>query len=361
MECSPRFIERLRRAWDDGDAVFPLDRRLPPHQRDGLIAAVSPTILADESGDTAVPGTPVEPGDAVVVATSGTTGSPRAVVLTHDAVAASATATSTYLNVSDSDCWYACLPPSHVGGLSVLTRSLLTGTRCIADAGFSVEGYEAAARNGATLVSLVSTALGRVDTSLYRKILLGGSRPPAVVGSNVVTTYGLTESGSGVVYDGMPLPGVDVEIREGVIHLRGPMMMRGYRDGTAPFDGHGWFRTGDIGQIDATGRLHVDGREGDLIITGGENVWPDTVETRVREHPDVLDCCVAGVDDPEWGQAVHLWIVPRIRSGPALADLRSFVRETLPPWCAPKALHLVTEIPRTSLGKPRRAQLVESL
>lgn len=351
------FVDRLRRAWDAGDAVFPLDRRLPDASRRAILDVVAPTIIATESGDTRVIGRPVETGDAVVVATSGTTGVPRAAVLTMDAVEASARAVSSRLRVGSNDCWFACLPPSHVGGLSVITRSIVTGTRCIVDARFTEQGYVDAARRGATLVSLVATALSRVDPGLYRAIVLGGSRPPSDRPANAVTTYGMTETGSGVVYDGIPLDGVDVDVRAGVIHLRAPMLLRAYRDGSIPLDAHGWFRTGDVGSIDGEGRLHVEGREGDLIITGGENVWPETVESRLALHPSVVECCVAGVPDREWGHAVHAWIVPVGGAIITLEDAREFVKETLPPWCAPRAIHLVDSIPRTSLGKPRRAML----
>lgn len=361
LECGPAFVDRVRRAWDEGDAVFPLDHRLPPGSRNKLLRIVAPTVIADRSGDTRVEGRGVEPGDALVVATSGTTGTPRAAVLSLEAVTASARATSERLGVGADDCWWACLPVAHVGGFSVIARSLLVGTRCIAESRFTPEGYVHAAERGATLVSLVATALGRIDPDLYRTIVLGGSRRPDVVPANVVSTYGLTESGSGVVYDGTPLPGVEIQIRDGIVHLRAPMMMRCYRDGTDPFDDEGWFRTGDIGRIDDTGRLTVSGREGDLIVTGGENVWPEPVEERIARHPSVADCCVAGVPDPEWGQAVHAWVAPRAGCTLTLAELKSFVREELAPWCAPRALHLVDQIPRTALGKPQRTVLVGSL
>lgn len=354
------FVDRLKRAWDEGDAVFPLDRRLPPPARETILAAVAPTIVADESGDTRVAGRPVEPGDAMVVATSGTTGSPKAAVLTLDALLAGARASSARLGVVREDAWYACLPLSHVGGMSVVARSVLMGTRLLIDPAFTVAGYERAAASGATLVSLVGTALRRVDPSLYRAILLGGSRAPSSRPPNTVATYGLTESGSGVVYDGRPLDGVEIEIRGGVIHLRAPMLLRCYRDGSVPLDHEGWFRTGDIGGFDADGRLRVEGREGDLIVTGGEKVWPDEVEARIGQHELVLECCVAGVPDPEWGDAVHAWIVPSPAGRPDLDELRGFVKETLPAWCAPRAVHLVDEIPRTALGKPIRRSLSDA-
>lgn len=359
MPCGPQLVDRIRRAWDHGDAIFPLDQRLPASARNKVMESVQPTRVATLDNETQLSGRPVEPGDAVVVATSGTTGQPKAVVLTLDAVIASARATSQRLDVSSTDKWLACLPPSHVGGLSVILRSIVTNTPVIAVPAFSVENYDAAARNGATLVSLVSTALQRVDSRKFRTIVLGGSRPPQDRPSNTVTTYGMTETGSGVVYDGIPLEDVQIEIRDSIIHIKAPMLMRAYRTGESPFTSDGWFRTGDIGTMDS-GRLSVEGREGDLIISGGENVWPEDVEAAIRTSAYVADVCVAGVPDPEWGQQVTAWIVAS-GDAPSLEEIRSHVKQSLPAHCAPRRIEIVTEIPRTSLGKPRRAELVHSL
>ena len=359
MPLGDGFVERIVRAWDDGDAVFPLDQRLPQPARQALMDSIRPTVVADSSGDTRLDGDPVEEGDAVVVATSGSSGEPKGVVLTHGAVNASAVAVATRLGIGHGDTWFACLPPGHIGGLSVVLRSLVIGTPLVTAPAFSPDAYEDAARKGATLVSLVPTALARVDASLYRWIVLGGSRPPADRPSNCVATYGMTETGSGVVYDGLPLPGVEIETRQGIIHVRGPMLMRTYRSGPGPFDADGWLRTGDLGEIAADGRLTVHGREGDLIITGGENVWPEAVEAAVSTHPLVADCCVVGIDDREWGSAVHVFVVAR--GDLSLDGIREHVKQTLPAHCAPKALHVVASIPRTALGKPRRGELASSV
>ena len=358
MDNGPTMVDRIKKAWDDGDAIFPLDQRLPHAAQTNLLQVMQPTVMATENGDSPLSGIPVETGDAVVLATSGTTGTPKGVVLTHEAITASAHATSHRLEVSTQDKWLACLPASHVGGLSVILRSLITNTPLIAVPHFSVDAYDNAAQDGATLVSLVSTALQRVDASKYRKIVLGGSKPPANRPNNCVTTYGMTETGSGVVYDGIPLDGVEIEVREGMIWLRCPMLMRAYRDGTQPFDAGGWYRTGDLGSF-SNGVLTVEGREGDLIITGGENVWPEQVEQILMSHPNITDACVAGVPDPEWGHAVHAWIVTTHNI--SLNAVRGHVKETLPAYCAPKEVHIVSALPRTALGKPQRAQLVASL
>jgi O-succinylbenzoic acid--CoA ligase len=300
----------------------------------------------------------VEPGDALVVATSGTTGTPRGVVLTHDALAASAAATSDRLAVTADDHWLACLPLSHVGGLSVITRALHRGTRLTVHPGFDAERVMV---SGATLVSLVATALARIDPTPFRTIVLGGGRPPADRPPNTVTTYGLTETGSGVVYDGVPLDGVDVRIDvDGEIHVRGPMLLRCYRDGTDPKDPAGWLATGDVGRWLPDGRLHVEGRRGDMIITGGENVWPEVVEAALADHPTVAEVMVRGVPDPEWGQVVEAVVAPRPGSSPTLDELRAHVKERYPAFVAPRRLVLVEALPRTALGKPRRSATVGS-
>ena len=164
----------------------------------------------------------------------------------------------------------------------------------------------------------------------------------------------MTETGSGVVYDGVPLDGVDVRVDDnGEIHLRGPMLLRCYRDGSTPVDAHGWLRTGDLGHWHRDGRLHVDGRAGDLIITGGENVWPETVDAALADHPGVADVMVRGVDDPEWGQLVEAVVVPA-DDPPTLDALREHVKQIHPAFMAPRRLLLVETLPRTALGKLRR-------
>ncbi len=283
-----RFVDALRRIWDAGDAAFPLDRRLPAVARRAILDAIDPDRLIDADGVHKLDGRGVEEGDALVVSTSGTTGTPRGVVLTHDAIAASATATSARLAVTGDDTWLACLPLSHVGGLSVVTRALASGTPLMVHDGFDAEAVSKAARHGATLVSLVPTALRRIESNLFRRIVLGGSQPPQHLPDNVVTTYGMTETGSGIVYDGRPLDGVEVRVDvDAEIHIRCPMLLRCYRDGEAPLV-DGWFASGDLGELGDDGRLIVHGRRGDLIITGGENVWPAAVEAALIDHP--RDC-----------------------------------------------------------------------
>jgi O-succinylbenzoic acid--CoA ligase len=249
---------------------------------------------------------------------------------------------------------------AHVGGLSVVTRALVTGTPLTVLPGFDADAVAHAALEGCTLVSLVPTALARIDPSRFRAIVLGGSRPPEDRPPNCVTTYGMTETGSGVVYDGAPLPGVEVRVdHQGEVHLRGPMLLRAYRDGRDPKDADGWLATGDLGRWLPDGRLHVDGRRGDLIITGGENVWPEAVEAVLAAQPGIAEVAVAGVPDPEWGQRVVAFVVPAAGGAtPSLDDVRAWAKERLPAFAAPRQLVLVDHLPRTNLGKVSRARLV---
>ena len=210
------FVNVLQQIWDAGDAALPIDQRLDTNQRAALVNAMHSGAVIDASGrHTLDGGHSTEPGDALVMATSGSTGAPKGVVLTHTAIAASAAATSARLGVAADDHWLACLPLSHVGGLSVVTRALHSGTALTVLPRFDADAVTVAAAAGATLTSLVATALARIDPSIFRLIVLGGARPPDNRPSNTVTTYGLTETGSGVVYDGIPLDGVEVEVHGG--------------------------------------------------------------------------------------------------------------------------------------------------
>lgn len=357
----PEFVDALRRTWDDGDAAFVLDQRLPRPAALRVVASMAPSLVRSLSGDVPMEGgLPIEPGDAVVIATSGTSGEPKGVVLTHDAMRASAIATTDRIGVRDDDHWLACLPVAHIGGLSVITKALHTGTRLTVIPAFDAE---VAMSCGATLASLVPTAYARVDPFRFRVLLVGGAKPPEGMPSHCYTTYGMTETGSGCVYSGVPLPGVEVRIDpEQQIHLRGPMLLRTYRNAADPKDAEGWLATGDLGEWVDRGdepRLVVHGRRGELINTGGEKVWPEPVEQLIAQHPAVAEAAVAGVADDEWGQRVVAYVVLRDRdASPSLDELRGLVKEHLPAYCAPRQMVIVDSIPRTAVGKIRRPELI---
>jgi O-succinylbenzoic acid--CoA ligase len=353
MPASVAFVARTRAAWDCGDAVAPLDVRLDAANRLRTAIAIGATSIAMADGsETRLPsGRGSEEGDALVIATSGSTGVPKYAVHSHEGLAAAARASNTRLGTGSDDAWLVCIPVCHVGGFSVVVRALAGGSRLLLHERFLPERVEEAARQGATCTSLVSAALQRIDASLFRTILLGGGPAPSDRPSNAVTTYGLTETFGGVVYDGAPLDGTEIDIRNGEIWLRGPSLMRRYVGGADdPRDKGGWFPTGDLGSF-VNGRLVVDGRSDDLIKTGGEKVWPSHVEAAITRRSDVADVVVRGVADPEWGQRVVAWVVPA-GTPPSLDDLRATVKESLPSHCAPREMKLLDAIPRTALGKP---------
>lgn len=274
---------------------------------------------------------------AVVVRTSGSTGDPKATVLTVDALAASSMATAFALKGEGQ--WLLALPAQYVAGVQVLVRSLFAGTRPWAmdlSGGFTADAFTAAAlelTDKIRFTSLVPTQLQRLldnpsaDTLAvlrrFNGILLGGGPAPAALldaardaGIRVVTTYGAAETCGGCVYDGFPLEGVAVRIAEdGRIHLGGATLAAGYLDApglTAEAftdeDGDRWYRTNDLGTLDSDGRLTVLGRADDVIITGGIKVSAAHVQEELEKFDGVAAAFVAGVRSATWGQAVAAYV-----------------------------------------------------
>lgn len=363
----PTFVEVVQRIWDAGDAVLPLDPAAPDAHTRRILAALAPGAIIDTDGERRpLPdGLPVDPDDAVVIATSGTTGTPKGAVHTHAGITAAARITAQSPSPEGRGVrWLACLPLAHVGGFSVITRALLNGADLEVHRQPDATRIDDAARRGATHVSLVPTLLRRIRASLWEQILLGGSAIPADRPANTVATYGMTETFGGVVYEGRPLDGVELRIADadtdgvGGIELRSPTLLRAYRHGTVALTPDGWYVTGDLGVLGSDGCLSVAGRGDDLIITGGVKVWPTAVEEALRSHPTVADVAVIGRPDPEWGQRVVAVVVPADRrTPPELAPLRDHVRERLPVAAAPKELLLTDVLPRTGLGKIERHAL----
>jgi O-succinylbenzoic acid--CoA ligase len=357
LPSSATLFAEVVRQWEQGNAVTLIDQRLAPQAKQRCLEITGATKVIDARGSSRLPaGREVEDGDALVVLTSGSTGAPRAAVHTHESIAASVRGSALRLGARPTDHWLLCIPPSHVGGFSVFCRAHLGGNEFGVLPSFDTEEVMRAAKRGATHVSLVLTALQRIDADAFDVILLGGSRMPANLPSNVVTTYGLTETMGGIVYDGRPLDGVEIRIVDGEIHVKCAMLMRGYRDGSSPGE---WFPTGDLGTFDELGRLVVEGRRGHLIVTGGEKVWPHQVEDALVSHPDVIDCAVLGIPDDEWGARVVAWVVSR-SDRLSLAEIRGWVRDRLSTYHAPKEIRLVQRIPRTALGKIDEPALLDS-
>ncbi|GAA4197893.1 o-succinylbenzoate--CoA ligase [Streptosporangium oxazolinicum] len=359
--AGPELFRAVGAALDgSGPAVLPLSPALPAPALRATLDALRPTHV---NGVRREGGVGVPADVAVVIATSGSTGVPKGAQLSAEALLASASASLRRLGAGAGERWLCCLPPSHVSGLQVLVRSLLGGTEPIVHDGFSPE---AVLSSGADHVSLVPTQLRRLlqvdgaDLSTFGTILLGGAAaPPGLLdaaraaGARVVTTYGMSETCGGCVYDGEPLDGVGLAVGDdGRIRLGGPVLFSGYRlrpDLTEAARDGDWFLTSDLGVLEG-GRLRVLGRADDVVNTGGEKVVAAVVAAAVAEHPAIVDAAVVGRPDPEWGERVVAVVVSP--SPPSLAELRAFVKERLPAYAAPAELIVVTEIPLLANGKP---------
>lgn len=360
IAASRLLADEVRRIWDEGNAVLPLDQRMSRAVRHKLARELGADVIVtgDERIDVESPKEPtitLVSGDALVIATSGSTGRPKGVVHTHRGLRAHSVMVTERLGLTAHDHWWLCLPPAHIAGFGVLSRAMYLSS-ALSFADHVDEDSIARARTaGATHASLVPTLLARHSFEDW-KMLLVGAAPAAALPSNAVATYGLTETCGGVVYDGFPMDDVDVRITDGRIHLRTPSIARTYRHAPLTLV-DGWFDTGDLGRF-VDGRLVIDGRSDDLIITGGNKVWPNLVEQRLREHPLVRDVVVRGVPDAEWGSAVCAWVVPTSQSAPpALDAVRAHVKETLAEYYAPRKLVLLPQIPRSALGKPIVSEL----
>ena len=329
---------------------------------------------------------------AVAIATSGSTGTPKLSLLTAANLIASAEATAQRLGGHGQ--WLLALPPHHIAGLQVLLRSIAAGTTPVALNPSGVTPFalvEATAGMHAEprYTSLVPTLLARlVDDPLglealrrFDAILVGGAATPGALldrarseGVRVVTTYGMSETGGGCVYNGQPLQGVAVRTdAAGALEIGGPVVAHGYLGAdTGAFRSEGgqrWFRTGDLGSVDDKGRVSVTGRADDLINTGGLKVAPRVVEEAVLAHvPAVTEAVVVGVPDPEWGQAVALAAVTSPGGPPVgpvpdagVAEIREMLRPHLPAHALPRRVRVVPEIPILGPGKPDRAAVARLL
>jgi len=253
----------------------------------------------------------------------------------------------------------------------VLVRAGQAGSRAVIHDHFDVESVRA--ESGPTLISLVPTALAKlfkaeVDLSHYSAVLLGGGPIPGDLmdeskrrGVRVVTSYGMTETAGGCVYDGMPLDGVEIELVREQILIRGPVLFSRYRldrDLTARCLIKSWFHTADRGEFDETGRLRVLGRIDEMIITGGEKVSPTQVEQILESHPSISQAAVTALPSKTWGQKVAAAIVLTNPSESiSLEEIRDFVESAATRSLAPKQIILVDEIPRTHNGKIQRSAL----
>ncbi|MHA6801436.1 o-succinylbenzoate--CoA ligase [Bounagaea algeriensis] len=377
------------------------------------LEGAGPALLpvADDDGEhtrrvreTLRAGEPLQPGEdaaddptSLVVATSGSTGAPKGVLLPASALRASAEATHRALGGPGH--WLLAMPAQHIAGIQVLVRAILAGTAPhavdTAD-GFRAERFAAAARavpaDGPRYTALVPTQLGRLLDDAegcaalrgFDAVLLGGAATPAHLlqraaqaDVRVITTYGMSETAGGCVYDGVPLEAAQVAVdaadpaEPGAVRLSGPMLARGYRDRPEhPAFADGWFHTGDLGRWQQ-GRLRVLGRADDVIVTGGVNIAPAEVERVLAAEEGVHEVCVFGVDDPEWGRAVAAAVVPGdgdplpadadAEQHPLVARLRAAVRARAQPAAVPKRWVFRAALPLRGPGKPDRRALAQQI
>ena len=334
-------------------AAMPVDPRLGEAEQAALLASADLVVDGPLPGSGAAE--PVAPDDgdtALVVHTSGTTAAPRAVELSFGNVQANALGSAVALGLDPDERWLCPLPLSHVGGLMVLLRSAIYGTRAV------LGDAERATEDDITVVSLVPTQLRRLlaagarPGARLRVVLLGGAaatpdllEEARAAGWPVRATYGLTQACSQVAVDGRPLPGLAVTLADdGEILVEGPTV-----------SGGGVLRTGDLGRFDDRGRLEIVGRKSDTIVTGGENVAPAEVEAALLAHPAVADAGVFGRPDPEWGEAVTATVVLRAPADPQ--ELREWVGGRLARFKVPKAVEVTETLPRNASGKLLRREL----
>lgn len=351
-----------------------------------------PSVLDGDAQTTSVPTEKELDETVVILFTSGTTGTPRAVQLTRRNLRANAVASAFRLGVSPVDRWLCCLPVHHMGGLAPVFRTALYGTTLVVQRQFDAESTaEILHDRQITGVSLVPTQLKRlldVDAPLSQleTVLVGGAPTPESLRERALDhevslypTYGMTETASQIATAtpdecrthegtvGQPLYGVDLTIvsdgddrpvgETGEIVVDGPPVTPGYLDERATaeaFGPHG-FHTGDIGYRAGDGRLWVVGREDEMIITGGELVAPQTVADTIRKHPRVEEVSVVGLPHEEWGEIVAALIVTQEGHDIDTRAIEAFCRDRLADHQCPRAVAFVEELPRTVSGTVDRA------
>jgi O-succinylbenzoic acid--CoA ligase len=368
----PRWTEREREKVLNDASPAAVIHHAPPVEASGPRA---PAVIPQES-------------TLAIVCTSGSRGAPHGVRLSRRAFLASERAHASNLPWVPGDRWWLGMPPAHVGGLSILTRSLIARACVVLDGegfdpGRTIETIE---RGEVTLMSVVPTMLHRIlvhggstwrPPARLRAVLVGGAGFPDALrhravqrGVPVLGTYGCTEACSQIATQrlsqssssgsGDPLKGIDVRVESGEIQVRGDVLMDGYlgRDRSEePWTADGWLRTGDFGELAADGQLVVRGRLDDIIVTGGENVAPQEVEAWLVAEPGILEACVFGAPDEEWGELVAAALVTD-GGKPDLTPLRDRMADDLASHKRPKAFAVLNALPLNANGKVDRAEVV---
>lgn len=337
---------------------------------------------------------------AMIAYTSGTTGLSKGAVITHGNLRSNIETLVQAWGWTESETLLLMLPLFHIHGLGLGIHGVLaTGCTCVLTPGFRAEeALEILSRGEASLFMGVPTMYYRMtgvehperfDLSRVR-LFISGSAPLApalferfreLFGHEILERYGLTETimntsnplegtrKPGSV--GLPLPGVEVRVigdydvflgpgREGEVVVKGPNVFRGYLNRPEANEAafmKGYFRTGDLGYFDEDGYLHLVGRKSELIISGGYNVYPKEIEQVLLTHPDVAEVAVAGVEDPELGEKVWAFVVPKEGQSPEYGEFKTFLQGRIAGYKIPKGLTLISELPRNAMGKVQRSRL----
>jgi len=319
------------------------------------------------------------PKVALIIATSGSEGQPRAVLLGNAQLDTAAAASNARLPLHPGDLWLNCLPLYHIGGQSILWRCARAGATVLLHDGFVAE------RVAADLASQPITHISLVPAMLARLLDLGTTPPPSLriamicgaalaqplydraiaTGWPLYPSYGMSETAAQIAtfypahgrwHEGLvgrPMPGHEIRIGDdGRIRIRGPQVMLGYLDGSG-VDADGWLTTGDLGQLDATGRLTIFGRADDMLISGGRNVHPQEIESCLAGCPGVRDVAVSGRPDAVWGDLIVAFVVGDAEPATLLAHARLH----LPSAALPRKIQPIDHLPRNATGKLERAAL----
>jgi len=392
-----------------GIALFPLDPGMAEARRDRFLRLSGCTfLLSDHSSagegislidttifDEAAQALPDYPRSQAVsadtiqliIATSGTTGAPKGVMLSAANLAASVIASRRRLGLEPGDRWLNCLPLFHIGGLSIFYRCLEAGATLLLQEGFDAQRvWRALKASGVTHISLVPPMLSRLlevsgsdrpPRHLKRVLIGGGALSPELAarahaaGWPICATYGMSETASQFATDcsagaglvagvvGTPLDGFEVALSEGdqgVVRVRGPAVMAGYlTPGLIPGEGldDGWFETGDYARLDAQGRLRIQGRVDDLLISAGKTIHPVEVEAQLSQAPGVEAVAVTSRPDPVWGDLLVALFVGEL----APKALERWAREHMPSALRPREFQAVEALPTNAMGKLDRLRL----
>jgi O-succinylbenzoic acid--CoA ligase len=399
------FIVALLSLWETGAIPVPLNTKLLPQDLQEQISFLNSTftIKSEEFKNVEITGNNtilslddlpekkspnkniIEPqsGDktALILFTSGSSGKPRAVMLSFENIIQSALIGNKVLNQTKEDKWLSSLPIYHIGGFSIIFRALLFGASTVIPVSLSITDLgESIKKHKPTLVSLVSNQLKKfidmnfVPPDELRTVLLGGgfSDKDLILqsveqGWKIVKVYGSTETSSFISFmdtdevkkkpgaSGKVIQPNKIEITtDGEITIQSPVLMKGYFNNdeeTANKVKDGYYYSGDMGYFDEEGYLFIEARRNDLIVSGGENINPAEVEKVILSHAQVKEACVVGIENKEWGQILSSAIVLKENSRLSETELKDFLKDKLPSFKIPRQMIFVTQLPKSELGK----------